>query len=277
MNRFQSKLRIAGWMLALSLVVLLIPGGLAAKEGLPGAAHSDSSAPPKQPQSVVPVPISESWWTTMHETLVQQARSIHPDVAFFGDSITAYMNVDLLHKIIGKGALNFGIPGDETQHLLWRMRNGELDFSPPVPRTFVVLIGTNNMTKWGTAPLAPGEKEPKRISVVNCTNEETFLGVQACVKELRARMPQSKILLLGILPRDGTPDATSRQRIKDINTLVKGLADNKHIWYADIGKSMLEPDGSISRQVMADFLHPTRFKGYTLMFTAIKPHLDSML
>jgi lysophospholipase L1-like esterase len=283
MSQFKLKQKLVCWKFVLNLVAFLIlpclPASATVNQGIPDAAKAINDI--QATESDIPVPISEGWWTKRHDKLVKRARSSHPDIVFFGDSITAFTNVAMLHRIIGPEAVNFGIPGDQTQHLLWRLRNGELDFSAPAPRVFVVLIGTNNLTKWAVAPSSTGEDgskgKSKKVSVMASTNQEIFLGVQACLSEIRGRLPGGKILLLGILPRDGRADAPSRQRIKDTNVLLQELADNKHIWYADIGESLLESNGTISPQVMADFLHPTKIKGYTRMFTATKPYLDCML
>jgi lysophospholipase L1-like esterase len=263
-------------MLVSSLVALLASGCFYlpsfASEGTVAAPEAKTEAQAKGPESVIPVPRPDAWWKDNHDALLKETKAGHHDIVFFGDSITAGMNVDLLHSIIGPDAVNFGIGGDQTQHLLWRMQNGELDFSAPAPRAFVMLIGTNNLTKWGTDP-ATG----KKTSLMASTNQEICQGVEACLTELRSRFPQAKILVLGILPRDANPDASSRQRIKDTNVLLQALADNKHIFYADIGSSMLESDGKIAPAVMSDFLHPTKVEGYQRMFAAIKPHLDGIL
>lgn len=210
------------------------------------------------------VPVSRSddgWWKGKHDSLVKEIENSHCKTAFFGDSITDWMNVNLLHKLIGADASNFGIAGDRTENLLWRMRNGEMKFPSPGPETFVILIGTNNIAQPGQA---------------SNTNKQIYEGVNADLKEIRQDFPNSKVLVLGMLPRDEKPNTPNRQHISQTNKLIKGLADQKHIWYADISSAFLEADGTISPKVMSDFLHPTADEGYKRMFTAIKPHLDEI-
>ena len=89
-------------------------------------------------------------------------------------------------------AANFGISGDRTQHVLWRMNHGELDGIKP--KVVVLMIGTNNTGK-----------ENDTITTRN-TVPETIAGVQAVVADIRAPLPDSKILLLGIFPRGTLAD-----------------------------------------------------------------------
>jgi lysophospholipase L1-like esterase len=250
------------------LLAAVVPVALLFQFAVPSLADdglATSKAPPqaKAPTTVVPVSRSVENWMARHDNLVKKVRSSHPDIVFFGDSITEGMNVALLHKIISPKAANFGLGGDRTENLLWRLRNGEMDFSAPLPQAFVVLIGTNNISQW------PGNPSN--------TDQEIYLGVQADLNEIKQRAPGARILLLSILPRDRKPGTDTRKRVEGSNALIKGLADNKQIWYADIGAALLEADGSISPEVMSDFLHPTPVKGYELMFGAIKPHLDQLL
>lgn len=216
------------------------------------------------PAAAIPVPRPEEDWKSKHDILVKKAKDGNVDVVFYGDSITDWMNVDLLHKIIGPRASNFGIAGDCTEHLLWRLQNGELDFGGTPPRAAVLLIGTNNL------PSYPGVK--------NSTNEEVAIGTKACVDEIQKKFPEMKVLILGILPREEQPNAPLRDRLKETNKLYAKLADDKHkIYYADINSKLLEKDGTLSKVIMYDYLHPTKDTGYQPMLEAIKPYLDKVL
>ncbi|MBX9724411.1 MAG: hypothetical protein K2X81_23580 [Candidatus Obscuribacterales bacterium] len=197
-----------------------------------------------------------------HDALVKRAKKGDVDIAFFGDSITEGMNETLLHQIFGDKAEHFGIGGDRTQNLIWRLRNGELDFGGKPPKSIVLLMGTNNLRQWG--------------NVAASTNAEIRDGVKLNLDEFQKRLPDAHILLLGILPRDEKPYTSTRRRLKETNLLLQKLADNKHVWYADIGAKLTEPDGKISKEIMPDFLHPSAEKGYDAMFKAIKPELDAM-
>jgi beta-glucosidase len=204
-----------------------------------------------------PVPREIDWWISAHNQNVQAVRQGNIDIAFFGDSITEFMNEDLLHKILGERAKNLGIKGDRTQHLLWRLQNGELDFRKQSPKVAVVLIGTNNFDRG--------------------RDNDIVQGVKANLDEIRKRQPPTRILLVGILPRGESASDKVRKKIIAINGMLAKLADNQNIWYADINKKLLEADGSISQAVMFDYLHPTKEIGYTKMFEALKPEIDKVI
>src|SRR6185312_3578540 len=134
-----------------------------------------------------------------------------------------------------RNVANFGIGGDRTQHVLWRIQNGELDGIEP--KVVVLMIGTNNASS-GTA-------------------DEIVQGITAIVEELRHRLPKARILLLGVFPRGQKPDAT-REKLNSVNAKIAHLDDGSHVKFLDIGKSFLNEDGTISREIMPDFLHLSR-------------------
>ena len=127
-------------------------------------------------------------------------------------------------------AANFGIGGDRTEHVLWRLENGELDGIKP--KVIVLMIGTNNTGK---------KKTENRNSV-----PEVIAGVQAVVGELRAKLPDSKVLLLGIFPRGALGDL-QRAQVALVNTVIAKLDDGKMVRYLDIGSKFLEADGTLPR------------------------------
>ena len=250
-------------LLLSTLLLLASQTFVSAEESMSHAQTHSNSAEKQLPSSVVAAQRSEPFCQKLHEQCVARAKEGNIDILFLGDSITEGMNRKLMHKIIGEKAENFGVGGDRTQNLIWRLRNGELDIKGSTPRAIVVLIGTNNTVSWGDNK--------------SNTSPEIVLGVKEVLKEIRERQANAKILLLGLLPRDEKPGTHLRKEILEINKELQKLADNKHVWYADIGDKLLEPDGKISTVVMSDFLHPTEDLGYQKMFDAIKPHLDVVL
>jgi len=156
---------------------------------------------------------------------------------------------------------NFGISADRTQHLLWRLRNGELDGIKP--KVVVLMIGTNN-----TGLEADG-KTPRNNTA------EVAEGVTVVVKELRHRLPETKILLLAIFPR-GQKDQPIRTQLSEINKELATLADGRAVHFLDIGDKFLEADGTLSREVMPDLLHPAE-KGYEIWAATIKEPLARLL
>jgi lysophospholipase L1-like esterase len=149
-------------------------------------------------------------------------------------------------------ALNLGISGDCTQHVLWRMKNGELDDYKA--RLFVIMIGTNN----------GGDSAP-----------DVATGIQAIIKEIKTKQPFARILLLGIFPRSENPDP-ARIKNDEVNKLIAKFEDGKSLKYLDIGDKFLNADKSMSKDIMPDFLHPN-LKGYEIWAKAIDDVVRQML
>ena len=212
----------------------------------------------KPNSAIVPVP-RDAKWVTRHDGFVEIAKQGGVDLLFLGDSITDFWRGS------GKAvwdknfaplkAANFGISADRTQHLLWRLQNGELDGIKP--RLAVLMIGTNNLG--------------------GNSDEEIVAGIQAIIGELHAKTPTTRLLLLGIFPRSEKPDAPARARIKNINAMLAKLDDGgKSIKYLDIGAKFLEADGTLPKSVMPDGLHP-KADGYQIWADAILPTVQQML
>lgn len=207
-------------------------------------------------------------WVKRHEGFVESTKKGAVDVLFLGDSITdnwrkPEQGLPVWEKYYAPlHAANFGISGDRTQHVLWRMQNGELDGIKP--RVVVLMIGTNN------TGLERDQLTPRN------SPEEVVAGVTAIVQGLRTQLPQSKILLLAIFPRGASSDHPQRLQINQINTKLAGLDDGKNIHFLNIGPKFLAPDGRLSKEVMPDFLHPST-KGYEIWAEAIKSPLEQLL
>jgi lysophospholipase L1-like esterase len=215
--------------------------------------------------AIVPAPRnSPTNWLARHEGFLAEAKQGKCDLVFIGDSITdGWRNRgrEVWNKFyVPRHALNLGIGGDRTQHVLWRIEHGELDGLKP--KAVVLMIGTNNTGR---------EKDG---SPRNAT-AEVIEGVTAVVKAIRAKLPQSKLLLLAIFPR-GAADAPERAQIKEINAAIAKLDDGKMIKFLNIGKVFLAEDGSIPRTIMPDRLHPNE-QGYQVWADAIEPTLAAML
>jgi lysophospholipase L1-like esterase len=205
-------------------------------------------------------------WMSRHLEFVETAKtSPNCQVLFLGDSITDYWRTKALdiwnENFAPLGAVNFGMAGDRTQHLLWRLQNGEIGSLKP--KAIVLMIGTNNIGL---------EKDKKTI---RNTTEEIAGGIKANIDYLRARFPDAKILLLGVFPR-GAKDSPARKQVADINQLISKFADGQHVYYLDIGDKFLASDGSIPKKVMPEMLHPTK-AGYQIWADAIKQPLADLL
>ena len=157
----------------------------------------------------------------------KRAQEGNIDLLFLGDSITQGWDGARKRGTGSTGprkAANFGIGGDRTQHVLWRIQNGELDGIEP--KVIVLMIGTNNAS--------------------DDTPDEIAQGITAIVGELRERLPKTKVLLLGVFPESQKPDAV-RERLKSVNEKIAKLDDGSNVRYLDIGKAFLNDDGTISQ------------------------------
>ena len=182
-------------------------------------------------------------------------------LVFDGDSITSWFanysgpgnsGVEIWKERYAKlGAFDFGIPGDSTQHLLWRLANGQMNGIHP--KLILLLIGTNNLG-------------------LN-TDEEIIEGIEAIVNQYRKLCPNAVILLQGIFPRERLASNPIRSRIKAINKKIATFADGKSVIFMDLGDKFLQPDGSITTEIMRDYLHPNE-SGYRIWADAIQPYVD---
>ena len=211
-----------------------------------------------------PVPLGAGW-IRRHEGFVAQAKQGGIDILFMGDSITDFWRnrgSNVWNKYYApRHAANFGISGDRTQHVLWRLDNGELDGIKP--RVVVLMIGTNNTGK------------ERNSNTIRNTVPEAIAGVEAVVADIRARLPDSKILLLAIFPR-GTLDDPQRAQVALINTVIAKLDDGNMVKFLDIGAKFLDADGTLPKSVMPDLLHPNEY-GYQIWADAMNPTLDEMM
>ncbi len=175
-----------------------------------------------------------------------------PELVFIGDSITARWPQEMLEANYGAfRPVNLGIGGDWIQNVLWRVQNGVL--GQVRIKTIVVLIGTNNIAN--------------RFPAVEIAG-----AVDNLLQALEDVSPESRVLLLGILPRARSTDNT----VATINGLLANLADDERVFFLDVGYALVEPDGSIAPEVMPDGLH-VAMPGFERWMKAMKPKLDEVL
>jgi len=198
-------------------------------------------------------------WKQRHENFLKRAKEGNIDILFLGDSITEGWGGNAVwqkHYALLKAA-NFGIGGDTTQNVLWRITTGG-EIEGLSPKVIVLMIGTNNFGLHGDKP------------------DDVAGGVETIVKTLRTKLPAAKILLLGLFPRDQKPESHFRTKIKAVNERIAKLDDKQTIRYMDIGADLSNPDGTLSKDVMPDYLHLSQ-KGYEIWAEKMNPLLMQML
>lgn len=196
-------------------------------------------------------------WYAMHEEDKAIANKGEARLLFLGDSITQGWDSEIWQQHFGPfNAANFGIGGDKTQNLLWRLQNGGA--GKLQPKLVVLMIGVNN------------------FGHDNDSAEDVVKGVDAILDEINKRFPSSKILLLGILPYGEKQDGDNRKRVNRANTLLKKMGEQRAIVFRDYGSLFVDGEGNIPRELMGDLLHPTA-KGYALLAEQLAPLLTELM
>jgi lysophospholipase L1-like esterase len=198
-----------------------------------------------------------------HQQLLAKAKAGGVDLYFLGDSITRRWGAldypDLLahwkKTFFGWNAGNFGWGADRTEHVLWRLENGELDGVNP--KVIVLLAGTNNVGK------EPGDDD--RIADIT-------RGLTAIVETCRTKAPGATIVLTAIFPRNDNPSPT----IARVNANLAKLADGKQVRFLDVNGRLADAKGVLFEGTTVDGLHPS-LKGYEIWAEGLRPILTELL
>jgi lysophospholipase L1-like esterase len=258
MNRLHRWIAVAA--LAGGVFVPLSGRAQNAPATMPATQPSTSSADVAQPKLDRDGNI-EARFQKKHASFIARAKEGKIGVLFLGDSITE--GWDTKGRFVWANSYakmfpaNFGISGDKTQHVLWRIENGELDGISP--KVLVLMIGTNNIDYPAEDILAADEK---------------------IVREIHEKLPDTRLLLLGIFPRGADPNdpqvAVMREKIKTVNQGLAKLEDGDKTRFLDIGDKFLDAQGNLPKDIMPDALHPNA-KGYQIWADAMQPLLDEMM
>ncbi len=200
-----------------------------------------------------------------HAANLKRAQAGPVGLLFLGDSITEGWRgaPEIWQERYGAHEpANFGISGDHTNHVIWRVENGELDRIKP--RVVVLMIGTNNSGIHTGAEIAAANTKLIRL--------------------IREKLPETKVLLLAIFPRGPRQDSRGMvddhvrrmAAIRDANVALAKLDDGTNIRFLDINASFLASDGSIPNEIMPDQLHLSP-AGYKAWAVAMQPLLAEML
>lgn len=231
-------------------------------------------APAQAPKADASAPIEKvdatGRFRKMHESFLERAKAGPIDLLFLGDSITAGWTraPHIWEHYYGKWKpANFGIGGDRTQHVIWRIANGELDGISP--KAVVLMLGTNNSADNTAAEIAAADKK--------------------IVELIRAKIPDAKVLVLAVFPRGARKDkegkiaetavaeaAKRMEVINGINAELAKLDNGSTVRFLDINAVFLGQDGKIPFSIMPDQLHPNS-AGYELWATAMQPLLTQLM
>jgi len=232
------------------------------------------AAAPSIPAAARPVARLETkWWRERHQAVLRRLQQGRVDLLLIGDSITQdlertgpIVEMDFRpvwqHFYAPRNAVNLGFKGDATAHLLWRLRNGEIDGI--APRAAQLLIGANNFgrVRWGAA--------------------DTFAGIEAVLAEMQKRLPRTRVLLLGVLPskRSGWVDENTAALNR---MLAERFRVGGDVVFADVSAFLLR-DGAVDTDAFYDgklvppepALHPTA-QAHARMAEYLSPILDRLM
>lgn len=226
---------------------------------LSDTAFAQSPSPATQPQQREP-----DWCKAGCVYLNQKAKKGGFDVMFIGDSITWEWERNPAtgapvweSEIKPLNAATFAMSGDRTEHVLWRLQNGNLD-TPAKPKVFVLLIGTNNTLQ---------RKDPP---------QEIAAGVKLILDTIQERFPDSQILLYGILPVGLNPQNPGRLNNAATNALLAKFDNGRSIHFIDLGGQFVHADGTQIVELFRDTVHLTQ-EGYRIWAASLVPEIKSRL
>ena len=186
------------------------------------------------------------WWLDRLEEKRNEIAAANGefDIVFAGDSITHFWetNGKESYNELKKtyAILNLGYSGDCTEHLLWRLRNGELEGVKA--KCVMLMIGTNNTWHRSERP------------------ENVALGVKAILETIAEKLPQAKVLLLPVFPIGDRPMHDKRVMNDKTNEIIKGYADGEKVIWVDFNAKFLDEQGD-NVKLMPDHAHPNA-EGY---------------
>ncbi|KAG8226370.1 hypothetical protein J437_LFUL007728 [Ladona fulva] len=221
-------------------------------DSVPLNQNMNPASTPAQPEDIQ----GDGRWMSMHKRFVAETKEKEPEILFIGDSLVTHLSHTNAWSrwFAPMHALCFGMGGDQTQHVLWRVLNGELDGISP--KIVVVFVGTNNHGH-----------TPGQISE----------GILEIVKVIRQKQPQAQVVVCSLLPRGQFPNHL-RDRNTRVNQILKEkISELSNCHLVDSSEGFVQPqDGSISHLDMYDYLHLTE-AGYAKAFAPVNTILRRLL
>lgn len=196
-----------------------------------------------------------------HEGFVKRAKQGNIDLLFLGDSITdwwpargsnSWNTITTTYR-----TANFGVMAERTEHLLWRISNGELDGSSA--KVVVLLIGINNIHQ------NRNDEQPKWAAN----------GIKAVVETVHRKLPAARIVLMGLFPAGGAAD-WQRPKIEEINSIIASMEKPPSVFYLNINEQFLSPTGEFKAGLFSDGLHPTS-AGYDVWWSKLGPLVAELM
>lgn len=232
---------------------------------LKGFLTSEEKYKPESPNPAsVPV---HGYNINRHKEKLKQVADNKFDLVMIGNSITHNFEKPEYKPVWNKffaprNAINLGFSAYRTENILWNIQNGQLENQ--TPKVLVLEIGTNNVDE---------KNYPTRHTAGQLAG-----GIEAIVKLIREKTPTTKIIILRCFPGCyGGPNPTSHRFILEhASDIVSRIADGKHIFYCDVNHVFLNPDGSINKKMMNDWLHPTP-EGALAWANAMEPLLSRLM
>lgn len=194
---------------------------------------------------------------SQHNAFLLEGKEREPEVLFLGDSLFAQLGQTEIWKEMFEPlhCLNFSIGGDQTQHLLWRILNGEMDNVEP--KVIAILVGTNNH---------------------NHSAEQVTAAIEKIVDVLSEKQSQAQLIVVGLLPRGENPNPV-REKLATVNQqLEERLCDLPNVTFLALEPSIFYESGTqtIRRQDMWDFVHLTK-QGYQKLCEPLLEEIQSLL
>lgn len=235
-------------------------------------------APPKSSSTSVPTNVRDGYWNSEIERVNKEvAQAKDSQVVFFGDSITLAWSIG---KAEGKAVwdkhfanynpINMGNSGDITPVMLYRTMKGNLDFEAgQAPRVAVLLCGTNNYV----VKQSDGGKETWELGIETPPGEVAD-GIRAVAQAFRRKLPNTRIIVLGILP---VKDPKKWAKCRETNRILAGYNYPKdEVVFLNLQDRFLDAQGSLKPELFTDGTHLTT-AGYDVMAEALVPQIEKWI